>query len=291
MTKTFFLCVLAAACIGCGPSPGPIAPNPTGGASRDTAETAPVVVMASSSLDLRGMARSLAVRADYLEERIGVRVRIRVLGDPQVFHARVRENAYDIVDLAPFDYVRARQEAGVEPVAGPIQDDSTSYCGLVVAAAPDIRTLADLRGRRVAYVDLHSASGYLYPLAMCLDARIDPFHDFASFTGVGSHANVLIHLKEGRYDAGFTYPHAYAGHVPAAERARVRIIAETPLLPNWCVAFSRSFLARDPALAERIRAALLAPDARTGSPHPFGAVSDTQFVTVRRVAATLSGHG
>lgn len=283
--------IVAAGLSACGRSADPYARNPPDGSPVPAAETGPVVVMAASSADLRGMARSLATRAAYLEERLGIRVRIRVLADPQVFHARLREGAYDIVDLAPFDYVRARQEAGVEPAAGSDQSDSTSYRGLVVAVSPEIRSLADLRGRRVAYVDLHSASGYLYPLATCLEAGIDPFRDFASFTGVGSHTNVLIHLMEGRYDAGFTNPQAYADHVPAAERLRVRVIAKTPLLPNWCVAFSQSFLAREPALAERIRAALLAPDARTGASDPFRAVSDTEFASVRRVASTLSGRG
>jgi phosphonate transport system substrate-binding protein len=282
---------IAAVMSSCGRSASPEAENVPAHSPIPATESGTVVVMAASSLDLRGTARSLAARAAYLEERLGIRVRIRVLADPQIFQARLREDAYDLVDLAPFDYVRARQEAGVEPIAGPDRSDSITYRGLIVTTAPGLRSLQDLRGRRVAYVDLHSASGYLYPLAMCLDAGIDPFRDFASFTGVGSHANVLIHLMEGRYDAGFTYPQAYADHVPEAERARVRIIAETPLLPNWCIAFSRSFAARDPALAERIRAALLAPDARTGSRHPFRAVSDTEFASVLRVASTLSGRG
>lgn len=59
-------------------------------------------------------------------------------------------------------------------------------CIIVVANSP-IKTLADLKGKRVAFVNRSSTSGYLMPLAALKQLGIEPERDFAQVLFGGTH--------------------------------------------------------------------------------------------------------
>src|SRR3989344_5449696 len=78
---------------------------------------------------------------------------------------------------------------------------STYYAGLFARTKGPVRRLSDLKGRRVAFGDLNSASSFIAPMAMLLDARIDPVRDLGAVRLTGSHANSLAALMQGQADA------------------------------------------------------------------------------------------
>lgn len=78
----------------------------------------------------------------------------------------------------------------VKPLVAPI-DQYTARpwyrsC-IIVAADSPIKTLADLKGKRVAFVNRSSTSGYLMPLAALKQLGIDPDRDFAQVLFGGTH--------------------------------------------------------------------------------------------------------
>jgi len=94
--------------------------------------------------------------------------------------------------------------AKVKPIAAPI-DKFTNRpwyrACMITAANSDIKTLQDLKGKRVAFVSPSSTSGYLLPLAALKQAGIDPNRDFAAVMFGGSHSKTEALLEAGTVDA------------------------------------------------------------------------------------------
>ncbi len=182
--------------------------------------------------------------ASFLEAESGLAVEIRVASSPldaiEAFGARA-----DIGLLGLFEYLVAREEYGVRAKLCVLREGGAgSYTGtIIVRTDSPIRSVADLSGRRIAYVDPYSTSGFVFPAKLLADAHVHVTAEFA-----GSHAEALARVRAGRVDAAATY--AGAG----ADDAEFRSIATTDAIPNEPVVL-RPGLSEDKA--RRLVAALL----------------------------------
>ena len=68
-----------------------------------------------------------------------------------------------------------------------------------------MRTIQDLKGLNVAWVEQTSAAGYLFPRAALLQAGLKPAELFKTETFVGDHAAVCKAVLDGKADVGATY--------------------------------------------------------------------------------------
>ena len=84
------------------------------------------------------------------------------------------------------------------------QSASTQFAGVVFSKSgrSDIKTLKDLKGKRFAAVDPNSFAGWLITWRLFKQLAIDPFHDLATLTFVGSHRKVVFSVLNGEADAG-----------------------------------------------------------------------------------------
>ena len=78
---------------------------------------------------------------------------------------------------------------------------STYYSGIFVSKDSGINTLQDLKGKSIAFGDVLSTSSFNFPVAMLIDAGIDPANDLEKIYMAGSHTNSLAALREGQVDA------------------------------------------------------------------------------------------
>ncbi|HEY3595206.1 MAG TPA: PhnD/SsuA/transferrin family substrate-binding protein, partial [Polyangiaceae bacterium] len=60
----------------------------------------------------------------------------------------------------------------------------------------------DLKGKTLAVGDPGSASSFAFPLAMLINAGVDPVKDLGKIVFAGSHVNSLAACAEGHADAG-----------------------------------------------------------------------------------------
>lgn len=109
--------------------------------------------------------------------------------------------AADVAFFGPVAYVQARKRGCAELLAVSVENGRSTYYAGVFAKKGAIRRLSDLKGRRVAFGDLNSTSSFIAPMAMLLDARIDPVRDLGAVRLTGSHANSLAALMQGQADA------------------------------------------------------------------------------------------
>ncbi len=210
----------------------------------------------------------------------------------------------DLALLAPLSYVLAREhQPGLEPLVQTLSDGKTSYSAyLFVARSSPYRSVEDLRGSRVAFVDERSTSGFLLPYAQMLDAGLDPERDLAELRFTGDHVGALRALAEGEVDAAASY----ADVLPWAEQRSVEEGWELPslrLLGN-AGRIPLDALCANAEVSEAMRAALREELLLSSTATPQGraffrssgrivgwtATSDGAYDGVRRVAERVHGH-
>lgn len=160
-----------------------------------------------------------------------------------------------------------QQRVGARVLALTERDGVTSYHSMIlVRRNSGIGSLADLRGRRIAFERTTSTSGYLVPAAALLDAGL-PLEGLLSprdrappravgYLFAGSETNVATWVHKGLADAGAVSNLHWqdADRLPESFRADMRVIHRTADIPR-AVEMVRGSL--DEKVAQRLRTVLL----------------------------------
>lgn len=141
----------------------------------------------------------------YLEKRAGVKIRFTILSRYGNILERFVEERMDGAFFGSFTGALAIERLGVEPLARPVNLDGTSsYRGYLFARTNSgIRTAADMRGKRLAFVEKATTAGYLFPIAWFREqgiAQVDAH--FAEVYFAGSHDATIQAVLDGRADVG-----------------------------------------------------------------------------------------
>ncbi len=164
----------------------------------------------------------------------------------------------DVGWFGPLAYVLAHQKYGVDVLAVSVNSqNATSYRSeILVAADSPIKSIADLKGKKFAWVDPASASGYLYPRALIAGAGYDPDTFFSQQIFAGGHDKAVIALYNGQVDAAATYEGARSTvekTLPDVMQ-KTRVIATSVNIPNDNVAVRKGL---PPEMVQRVRDGLL----------------------------------
>ena len=117
----------------------------------------------------------------------------------------------DIAFFGPVTYHQARTRGAAELLAVAETDGSSVYyAGIFCRKESGWTDIRDLQGRSVAFGDINSTSSFHYPVAMLLEADIDPARDLTSVYITGSHTNSLQALVAGRVDVACAALESYA---------------------------------------------------------------------------------
>jgi phosphonate transport system substrate-binding protein len=142
-----------------------------------------------------------------LEFELGIKVeQVNPTDYAGVIEAQL-SNKVDLAMYGPFSYYLATQAgAKIDPVAVIVSQIGTpavyrSY--LVTKPDSPIASVADLKGKKVCFVDTASTSGYLYPLLGLKDAGLTEKDITPVYAG--GHDRSITSVKSGACDAGFAY--------------------------------------------------------------------------------------
>lgn len=107
----------------------------------------------------------------------------------------------DIADLSPYQLALSLRGDAVIPLAATVAHGASTYGSYIVTReASPVRTVADLKGRKIACVDPLSTSGWLLPAAFLHERGFDLDKDL-QVVFAGSHPKALAALKSGDVDA------------------------------------------------------------------------------------------
>jgi phosphonate transport system substrate-binding protein len=190
----------------------------------------------------------------------GATVRVTVASDYAAVIEALRNKTADLAFVHPGGYVLASREANARIVARNLWHGKSSFTSrFFVRRESGIKTVEELRGKTIAFVDPASSSGYIYPMVLLIQRGLvknrDPKTFFREVVFSGAHDASMRALLNGHVDAIASFDLAREQYLKdPAERDKLIFVAETPEIPEAGIA-ARDGL--DPAVVARVRAALL----------------------------------
>ena len=172
-----------------------------------------------------------------------------------VITAMVNQQA-DIAWFGAVSYLEAKKRGGAELLSLSVKKgESVYYSGIFVPKNSGINSLADLKGKDVAFGDPHSTSSFVYPMAMIIKSGIDPIRDLKSIRLTGSHTNSLNALSEGHVDAACASFTLFEKAVKngAIDAAKFKPLVKSDPIPNPPMALNPEL---SPIMKAKLRVAL-----------------------------------
>jgi phosphonate transport system substrate-binding protein len=190
----------------------------------------------------------------------GVPVRVTVASDYAAVIEALRNRTADLAFVHPGGYVLASREAKATIVVRNLWHGKSSFTSRIfVRKDSGIKTVEELRGRTIAFVDPASSSGYIYPMVLLIQRGLvknrDPKTFFKEVVFSGAHDASMRALLNGHVDAIASFDLAREQYLKdPVERERLVFVAETPEIPEAGIC-ARAGL--DPNTVGKIRTALL----------------------------------
>jgi len=172
-----------------------------------------------------------------LADKIGVPIEIKILPSYSDVINHFQELDLDGAFLGSFTGTMAIQELGLEPLVRPQFMDDSATCSAVVFAktGAGIRTVQDMQGKRIAFVDRASATGYLLPLAYFRSLGVEDYNNwFGEVLFSGTHEDVINDVVNGYADVGAVSSTIFfmaAGTDPRVLN-ELAVLATSPQIPS-----------------------------------------------------------
>ncbi|MEH7343312.1 phosphate/phosphite/phosphonate ABC transporter substrate-binding protein [Bacillus sp. JJ1532] len=155
-----------------------------------------------------------------LKDKLGIPVTVSVSTNYNTIVEAMASKKVDVGFLPPTAYVQAHekeaanvilqaQRFGVDDETGAPNDKLVDFYKsmFIVKADSDIKSVKDLKGKKIAFQDVTSSAGYVWPAAALMDEKIDPLTDVEGIT-VKGHDQAVIALLNGDVDAAVIFQDA-----------------------------------------------------------------------------------
>jgi phosphonate transport system substrate-binding protein len=164
----------------------------------------------------------------------------------------------DQADIAWFGAVtfgQANDRCGVDLLAVDVlKGDSSYYSGIFVRKDSGIKTIADMKGKSMAFGSPNSTSSFNFPVAMLIAAGVDPVKDLKKVIIAGSHSASVAALSEGKVDAAAASYNSFGKAVKKGviDPKHFQALAKSQPIPNPPLAMNKNL---DKALKASLRQA------------------------------------
>ena len=276
-------------------------PAATGG--KNAASPAKLVLGFTPSTEADKVADSAKPMADFLSKELGLPVTTFTSTDYVGLVEAMGSSKVDIGMLPPLAYVLAKDQNAADVILKVVRKDkntgkpSLTYKAMFVARADSgIKKIEDAKGKRIAFVDPSSTSGYLFPASFLKKKGYDPETFFSQLVYAGSHDKAVQSVYNGDVDVAACFDDARTLVAKAGVKdvmQKVVIVEYTGEIPNDTISV-RSGL--DPALTAKISAAMVkygaTPEGKKVLDDVYQAIDvapakDSDYDPVREVAKSM----
>jgi phosphonate transport system substrate-binding protein len=227
---------------------------------------------------------------------------------PQVFIAQdyvgvvqaLQADQIDVAYLNPLSYVLFEQRMRntpehLIPLAMPEVHGSLYYYGIIVTRTDTgIKTIQDLKGKKMAFAEPTSTSGYLYPYQYMLDHGVNPATDLGEKVFAGTPA-VIPALLNHNVDAGAVFEEGLTMFATPDQRKQLVVLARVGPIANGMLVVRGN---ADPKEIAALRKAMVSINTDPAAQASLKALSvtrwdpadDSVFNPVRKAATVLHLH-
>jgi len=200
--------------------------------------------------------------AGYLSDQLGVTVRLTIMSRYGEVINRFKALKLDGAFLTSYTAFMGIMDLHLAPIANPVNlnGESTSQGYIFTRKDSGIRSIKDMAGNSIVFVDPATLEGYLFPLAFFQHHGVRDVHTFFHrLYFAGSHASAIFAVLDGRADIGAAKNTVYNSLVrndPSIQQ-ELEIIAVSPKVPEVTLCIKNE-IAKD--LGERLTSILLHMD-------------------------------
>ena len=207
----------------------------------------PVKLFFTPSVDAKVIDTNSKKMKEFLEAQTPYKFSVQ---QPQSYIAVVEafgSGKADVAVLNTYGYLLANAKYGVEAKITVIRHGLPTYQAQIIAKKGRFKEIKDLEGKKFAFVDSASLSGYVLPLKLIQDAGVK----LGETTFAMKHDNVVSMVYNGQVDAGATFysPKEEKEGIQDARRLvktqfpdveeKVEILKLTDGIPNDPIAFRK----------------------------------------------------
>ena len=174
---------------------------------------------------------------DYLEKKIGSKLQYTIGADYAAIIIAMASKRLEVAWLGPESYIQATKQAKMYPLVMPenITTGLGYYSSLWVRNDSSYKTIADLKGKTLAFVDPNSTSGYLFPMVHFLkDLKLNPSDYFGQVIFAGNHNASMLSLVTGKVDVAAIASGTVNNAILAKtiKDGELRAVWQSKLIPN-----------------------------------------------------------
>jgi len=197
--------------------------------------------------------------AEYIKEETGIEVHLTILSRYGNIIDKFESIGMDGAFFGSFTGAMAIEKLGVIPLVRPVNlDGESTYYGIIFTRADSgISTVADMRGKRFAFVEKATTAGYVFPMAVLRENSVSDMDTFFSETYfAGSHDATVLEVFNRQADVGAAkntiYYRVLENRPNIADALRILYTSEKVPSNGLCL---RPDI--DPAVREKLKRTLL----------------------------------
>ena len=222
--------------------------------------------------------------ARYLSERLGIKVKLTIMSRYGEVIKRFKSLRLDGAFLTSYTATMAINELNLKPIAYPVNQagESTSQGYIFVRKDSDIKSMMDMRGGNIVFVDPATLEGYLFPLAFLKQHGANDINTFFNrYYFTGSHASAVFAVLDGRADIGAAKSTVFNQLVinDPSIRQELQIIAQSPKVPETTLCIKNEI---DQEIREKLLSILLQMDSTPEGQAVLGLFQAQRFVKSNR---------
>lgn len=204
--------------------------------------------------------------ADFIEKEFKgtIEVEIFIPTDYRGLIEGMRSGKLDFAFFPPDGYVLANREVGAQVLLKSVRGTSPYYwSAIIVRKDSGIKSVKDLEGKSIAWVDPVSAAGYVFPRADLITKGFNPDKLFSKQSNAGKHDSVVLAVLNKSVDAGATFANddknksgAWTQFLKPEEAAQLTAIFYSRPIPGDTFSVSKEFSTKYANLTRGIAAAI-----------------------------------
>jgi len=222
--------------------------------------------------------------AAYLTKKLGTKVRFTILSRYGDVLDRFMSRKMDGAFFGVFTSVLAMEQLDAEPIVHPVNLDGSSAVQSYIFVRKDsnIASVQDMKGKRIAFVDKATVTGYLFALSFLRELGVQDIKTyFRDISFTGSHGSTIYAVLDGRADIGTAKSRIFHQLVKKDHsiKEELTILATSPSFPGTTL-----FLRKDlpPAKRLQIRDILLGMDKDAEGKEVLKKLEASMFVEAKK---------